>query len=325
MTVVLQLLAHAVVLSGVQQAPLTHTSPDDAQVTVPPAPQETDCPQLFVAVPQDFPAHVVATGSGTQPHAPPVHERPPSQPGHITVPPQSSVTEPHRSMHHVAAGVGVQHVPFAVHTDPVAQVEGHFAGRPQLLVTVTPHLPRQAVASSGVQQVPSALQTSPATGQAAVALSPHATTWPQLFIATPQFFPAHVFVAGSGMQPQLPLTHAAPPAHAPQSTRLPQLSYSCPHRFAQKFISGTQLPESGAAPASGRRPPSTLPESRPGAPPSDPPSDEELPSGEVVASSPVTTPPASSPAGAAVKSPRSAVQPPTSAVAARTTRAARRR
>jgi hypothetical protein len=85
-TVVLQAPAQAVALSGVQHVPSDlHTSLDDAQLTVPPAPHDTDCPQLFIAVPHVFPAHVVATGSGTQPQAPPVQASPPSQPGQVTV------------------------------------------------------------------------------------------------------------------------------------------------------------------------------------------------------------------------------------------------
>ena len=328
--VVLHTPVHAVALSGVQHVPSDlHTSLDEAQFTVPPAPHEIDCPQLFIAVPHDLPAHVVATGSGTQPHAPVVHDRPPSHPGQVIVWPQSSVTMPQRFAHHVAGGVGVQHVPFAVHTPPFGQVAGHTACWPQRFMTVTPHLPRQAVASSGVQQVPLAAQTSVDAAHEAVPLSPQVTTWPQLFVATPQFFPAHVCVAGSGAQPQLPLTHAAPPSHEPQSTWLPQLSYSCPHRFAQKFATGTQLLAS-SPPASGWGPPlSAVAESRP-----IPLSGEgELPSGPIVASLPPTepsptdesTPPSPGPSpGAVWKSPRSVEQPPTANVAPRATRSVTR-
>jgi hypothetical protein len=224
-------------------------------------------------------------------------------------------------MHHVAVAVGVQQVPFAVHTAPPGHVAGHFAGRPQRLVTVTPHWPRQAVASSGVQHVPSALQTSPGAAQDAVSLSPQATTCPQLFIAVPQFLPAHVLVAGSGAQPQLLLTQAAPPGHCPQSTWLPQLSYSCPQRLAQKLGSGTQLPESWT-PASAWAPLSTGRASPP------PPSDSDTkPSGGVVASpeAEASSPPPLAGSGPALKSPRRVLQPAARAAAARTKRTAKRR
>jgi hypothetical protein len=84
-TVVLHLPAHAAPLSGVQHTLPVHTSDAEAQFVVPPAPHDTVCPQLFVAVPHDLPAHVVDTGSGTQPHAPLVHVRPPEHPGHVMV------------------------------------------------------------------------------------------------------------------------------------------------------------------------------------------------------------------------------------------------
>jgi hypothetical protein len=177
--------------------------------------------------------HVVATGSGTQPHAPLVHINPPSQPGQTTFCPQSLVTAPHRFEHHDDVGVGVQHVLFDVQTPPSGQPCGQTTVWPQLFVTVAPHAPEHAVVLSGVQHVPLPMHTSVAPEQAPVPLSPQATTWPQLFVATPQFFPAHVFVAGSGTQPQLPAVHMVPPAHGPQSTWLPQLSYSEPHRFTQ--------------------------------------------------------------------------------------------
>jgi hypothetical protein len=89
--IVLHLPAQAVALSGVQHVVPTHTSFDDAQLTVPPLPHETACPQLFVAVPHVLPWHVVVTGSGTQPHAPLVHVSPASQPPHMIICPQLSV------------------------------------------------------------------------------------------------------------------------------------------------------------------------------------------------------------------------------------------
>jgi hypothetical protein len=116
--------AQALVLSGVQQAPPTHTSPD-GQSAVPPTPHCTVWPQLFVAVPHVLPWHVVLTGSGTQPHAPPMHVRPPSQPPHATVCPQLSVDGPQRPWHQVDCVAGAQHVLLAVHTPPSEQVAGH--------------------------------------------------------------------------------------------------------------------------------------------------------------------------------------------------------
>jgi hypothetical protein len=83
--VVLHLPAQAVASSGVQQTLFVQTSVGDAQLTLPLAPQATDCPQLFMAVPQDCPAQVIATGSGTHPHAPPLQVSPPSHPGQVTV------------------------------------------------------------------------------------------------------------------------------------------------------------------------------------------------------------------------------------------------
>jgi hypothetical protein len=65
----------------VQQLLFTHTSDDEAQLTVPLAPHATAWPQVFVAVPHVLPAHVIVAGSGTQPQAPALlHVRPASQP-----------------------------------------------------------------------------------------------------------------------------------------------------------------------------------------------------------------------------------------------------
>jgi hypothetical protein len=105
---------------------------------------------------------------------------------------------------------------------------------PQEFVALVAHLPAQAPALSGVQHVPSDWQTSPAPAHPPVPFAPHATTWPQLFVATPQLFPVHVIAAGSGLHPQLPDTHRAPPSHPPQSVDPPQLSYTSPQRFVQK-------------------------------------------------------------------------------------------
>jgi hypothetical protein len=80
-TVVLHFPAQVVALSsGVQHVVPTHTSDVDEQLTVPALPQGTCCPQLLVAEPHVLPAHVVDTGSGTQPHAPLVQVSPPPQP-----------------------------------------------------------------------------------------------------------------------------------------------------------------------------------------------------------------------------------------------------
>jgi hypothetical protein len=135
-----------------------------------------------------------------------------------------SVTGPHRFAHHVDGGVGVQHVPLDVQTPPLAHVAGHTMVCAQELVTVVPHLPAHTPALSGVQHAPLDWQTSPAAEHAAVPFAPQATVCPQLFVATPQFLPAHVVVAGSGTHPQLFAVHVAPPSHPPQSTFAPQLS-----------------------------------------------------------------------------------------------------
>jgi hypothetical protein len=54
--------------------------------------------QLLVAEPHCFPAQAVATDSGTQPHAPPVHVSPPSHPPQSTDFAQLSVSDPQRSV-----------------------------------------------------------------------------------------------------------------------------------------------------------------------------------------------------------------------------------
>jgi hypothetical protein len=221
---VLHLPTHGVVLSGVQHALPLQTSFAEAQLTVPLAPHGTDCPQLFVAVPHDLPAHVVVAGSGLQPHDPLVHVRPPSHPEHMMFCPQSSITAPHRFSHQIEGGVGEQHDWFGVHTPASGQGAVHGTVCPQLFTAEPPHLPAHAWALFGVQHVSSDWHRSPAVSHAVVPFEPQARTWPHLLVATPQFFPAHVVVAGSGLQPQLPLTHATPPSHPWQSTWVPQLS-----------------------------------------------------------------------------------------------------
>jgi hypothetical protein len=74
--------------SGLQVAP--------ALAQAPPFPHATVCPQLFVAVPHFLPAHVVATGSGTQPHALFVHRSPFGHPPQSTGRPQLSSVGPQR-------------------------------------------------------------------------------------------------------------------------------------------------------------------------------------------------------------------------------------
>jgi hypothetical protein len=201
-TVVLQWSPHAVTGSGgVQHVLPSHTSVGDEQFTVPPAPHGIVCPQLLGVEPHVLFAHVVVTGSGTQPHEPPLHVRPASQPPHMIVCPQSSTVGPQRFWQYTEGGVGEQHVLFAVHTS----VPGHAGGQgiisPQEFVTVTPHLPAHACASFGVQHVPSGLHTSELEAHDAVPPAPQATAWPQLFVVVPQLRPAHVVVGASGTQP----------------------------------------------------------------------------------------------------------------------------
>jgi hypothetical protein len=174
--VVLHFPAHAVALSGVQQALPLQTSVEEAQLTVPLAPHDTVWPQLFVAVPHDLPMHVVETGAGTQPHEPPVQVRPLPHPGHVMVCPQLSFTEPHRFAHHVEGDTGAQHESFDVHTPPSAHADGHATDCPQLLVTVAPHFPAHAVALSGVQHVPPDWHRSLAFAHEGVPFAPQATT-----------------------------------------------------------------------------------------------------------------------------------------------------
>ena len=125
--------------SGSQQVPLAQTAVPDAQFGVPPEPQKTVCPQLFVPEPQTWPAQVVATGCGTQPHEPEVQVRPPSHPPQLTCCRQSFVDEPHRLAHQF--GSAAQQVLFVRHTPPSPQVEGQVIVCPQLFITCTPHFP----------------------------------------------------------------------------------------------------------------------------------------------------------------------------------------
>jgi len=75
---------HGVTSSGVQHVPLERQmSFDVGHAALPPLPQGTVCPQLFVAEPHVRPAHVVLCGSGAQPHAFCVQVAPPSQPPHV--------------------------------------------------------------------------------------------------------------------------------------------------------------------------------------------------------------------------------------------------
>jgi hypothetical protein len=63
--------------------------------------------QLLVADPHCFPVHAVATDSGMQPHAPPVHVSPPSHPPQSTEPAQLSVDGPQRSEQKPLTGMHV--------------------------------------------------------------------------------------------------------------------------------------------------------------------------------------------------------------------------
>lgn len=79
-----------------QAAPLSEQhEPSGLQIApgaahAPLLPQATVCSQLLVAVPQLLPAHVVATGSGAQPHALSVQSAPFSQTEQSTGRPQLS-------------------------------------------------------------------------------------------------------------------------------------------------------------------------------------------------------------------------------------------
>jgi hypothetical protein len=174
-TLVLHLPAQAAAMSGVQQVLPTHTSLEDEQLTVPPLPQGTDCPQLLVAVPQVLPLQVVASVSGTQPQDPPSQVSPPSQAPHEIVPPQLSVVGPQRFRHHTESGVGEQQLPLPKQAPPSGQAAGQLVDSPQLLVAVVLHLPAHVAALSGVQQVPSALHTSPLEAHPTFALGPQGT------------------------------------------------------------------------------------------------------------------------------------------------------
>ena len=101
--VVLHFPEQAAALFGAQQVSLLkQTSPAVEQEEEPPPPQKTVWPQLFTFDPHCIPAHVVDTGSGVQPHAPPVHA-PASQPPQLTDCAQLLVASPQRSVQKPAA------------------------------------------------------------------------------------------------------------------------------------------------------------------------------------------------------------------------------
>jgi hypothetical protein len=175
-----------------------------------------------MTAPQVAPLHVVATGLGTQPHAPLLQVAPASQSGQVTPWPQLSRTCWQRFAHHVESGWGMQHELPLVQTPPSPQPP-HDTLWPQLFVAVVLHWPAHAASSSGVQHVPAERHVAP-EAHVVVPFAPHATTWPQLFVAAPQFMPAHVVSADSGLHPHELATQATPPSHWPQFVGLPQLS-----------------------------------------------------------------------------------------------------
>jgi hypothetical protein len=117
----------------------------------------------------------------------------------------------------------VQHELPLVQTPPSPQLV-QLTVCPQLFMAVVLHLPAQAESLSGKQHVLLGRQTPTIPPHSVVPLAPQATTWPQLFVAAPQFIPAHVVVAGSGSQPQEPAVQVTPPSHDAQITVAPQLS-----------------------------------------------------------------------------------------------------
>jgi hypothetical protein len=95
--VVLHLPRHAVALSGVQHVSSDlQTSAVDEQDVVPPEPQATACPQLFIVMPQFLPVHVVVNGSGVQAQEPSVQDAPPEHCPQSTGLLQLSCCAPHR-------------------------------------------------------------------------------------------------------------------------------------------------------------------------------------------------------------------------------------
>ena len=96
-------LLHAAPLFGVQHVPFAwQRSPLWAHAPL--APHAIVCPQLFTAVAQTFPAHVVVSGVGTHPHAFDVHVSPPSHPPQPCTAPQLFVVLSHLFVHHSASG-----------------------------------------------------------------------------------------------------------------------------------------------------------------------------------------------------------------------------
>lgn len=123
-------------------------APDAAHA--PPLPHATVCPQLLIAVPHDLPAHVVATGSGTQPQLLFVHV-PPSQPPQSTGRPQLSCVCPHRLLHHDPSETHSQ-LP-VTHALPAPQSSEHARGLLQLS-SVVPHRSAHVTAfGSGVHEL----------------------------------------------------------------------------------------------------------------------------------------------------------------------------
>jgi hypothetical protein len=115
-------------------SPVTQVSPA-AHPVVPLTPQLIVCEQLFVTLLHCFAPQAICGLSGTQPHAPLLHDWPPAQPGHMTMFPQLSVDGPHRLSHqwgsetHRHRPSGVQpspgaHVPVQFHVTPHESVPG---------------------------------------------------------------------------------------------------------------------------------------------------------------------------------------------------------
>jgi hypothetical protein len=128
------------------------------------------------------------------------------------------VVGPHALPAHAAVLSGAQQVWFERQTPALGQVDEQVMVRPQRFITVVAQCPAHAAASSGVQQVPSGMQTSAPDAHDVSPPAPHAMVCPQLLVAVPHVFPAHVVDSGSGVHPQAPFVQVAPPSQVPQST-----------------------------------------------------------------------------------------------------------
>jgi hypothetical protein len=249
---------HAVVLSGVQHVSLARHTPAFGHVLE----QVTGWPQLFVTVWLHRPLHVVVTGSGVQQT---LFTQTSVDELQLTVPPlphdvgwpQLFVTEPQVApLQVVATGSGTQpHAPL-LQVAPPSQ-PGQVTALPQLSVTGPQWVAHHWESGSGTQHELFEVQV-PASPQ-----SPHATLWPQLFVALVLHWPPHA-ASLSGAQ-QVPSDwQTAPPAHVvvpftPQAMTWPQLFVAAPQFMPAHVVSA----DSGLQPhelATQLTPPSQLPQ-----------------------------------------------------------------